>query len=198
MKVARLVVSFALFWGIAHQSFARDIYETFDLLKDLPENFTVFGSVCEEVAKLDLKEMYPESEYYTRVGINYESNGRVAGELDTIVFRNDTGEAVIIGEVKCWKNMNKAIKKAHEQLSRFDRHMDGNKIDSMYEVDDQSQVYQTTQFDEDPRQMTIGQKGATAHGFTMELDLSLQELHRLHEMLVACKKQHQCDARALN
>src|SRR4051794_40045980 len=89
-----------------------DVGLFYNLLKDSQERYEITGTVCEQVARKELQRTYPEPDFDIETGIAYVEHGRVLGELDIVVFRNADHKAILVGEVKCWRNLKKARRKA--------------------------------------------------------------------------------------
>ena len=63
-------------------SFERDYL----ILKKIPADYKSFGSICEQVARLRLKEKYNPKKFNFLVGLEYRNSNRVLGEVDLVVF----------------------------------------------------------------------------------------------------------------
>ena len=172
---------------------AGDIWPLFHELKRSPDSFEVTGVVCEEVAKLELEKEYDPAHYDVVTGVAYKKGGKVIGELDVVIFRKSDGEAVVVAEVKCWKKLGAARKKAREQQERFRRTMDESTQGlRLYDVHDPSIIYRPTQFDGNPEMFAISQDGGESAGFEMTLDYSLAELMHLRELVLGCQRSNKC------
>lgn len=181
------IVVFLLFSNAALANLTEEDY--FDELSRIPANYKVFGTVCEEMARIDLEKEFPKDFYDIRVGIQYRDNSRTIGELDIIVFRRSDEEAVLIGEVKCWRNLKGALKKANRQLNRFqDNCGRGGQINYV----DREFEYHWSQFDEVQRYWKISQLGGRKEGFDRVLTLDLEAIKRLHGRLLSCQSNGQC------
>ncbi len=190
-KYLLLTLVFALLApSLAHADVVADYYK---ILKKIPAKYTIEGTVCEQIAKLEAEKTYSEPEYTVLVGIVYKVDGRTVGELDLVVMENRTNEAIIVGEVKCRHNLNGALAKANDQLSRFE-HFVGRRNCSyeMYLADNKHKSFKTTQFDENPTFITIAQKGAAEAGFTQDLPLTLNQATTLRHQLVRCQMSGLC------
>lgn len=190
MRLSRTVLVY-LFLGLFSVSSFAGLQEDFAALKNSGTDFTVIGVICEQVAKLELEETYPSTKYTVETGIQYGDGRRAFGELDVIVFEKATGRAVLVGEVKCWKDLNGALRKASKQRQRFLSYINSNaKLVFMnttnYRNYDQDQFEGIRQF------VSIAQKGAESAGFTDELPYSLEELMGLRQRLMDCQHAHEC------
>ena len=63
--------------------------EDFAELKKIPRDYQDAGSICEEVARLDMQREYPAPQFTVEVGIAYADEERTVGELDIIIFDNN-------------------------------------------------------------------------------------------------------------
>jgi len=152
-------------------------------------DYEIVGVVCEQVARIELYKTYPQSEYEIITGIEYGDNTRTIGELDVVIFKKSTQEAVLVGEVKCWKDATAAREKAMDQRNRFIRSLSKN-ID-LHDVD---QDYSKKQFNHVLKYVAIGPKGYKDAGFEIEMENTLRELMDLRRMMLECQQQGQCAA----
>ena len=152
------------------------------VLRTVKRDYKVFGTVCEEVARLRLADQYRSDRYDIETGIEYKSNGRTIGELDVVVFDRRTSEAIVIAEVKCWTNMSSGHKKAMDQLSRFQRSVNDRIIDEMRNLST-GKRYKYTQFDEDIKFITASQAGGESAGFEMTLGYGLNDFTEMSQKL---------------
>lgn len=191
MSLVRLqVLSFvALFFSFNAQ--AAPIKELFEELRDSAMNYEVVGTVCEQVARIELEKTYPESEYQIVNGIEYGDNTRTIGELDVVIFKKSTKKAVLVGEVKCWRDLKGALAKAKDQRQRFIRSL-SKKID----LHDSEFSYDKSQFSNVEKYVAIAPQGAKAAGFDIDMENTLNELMDLRKMLIQCQDQGQCAAPA--
>lgn len=182
----------ALFWlsvlcsSLAH---AAPVEALFEELKDSGAHFEIVGMVCEKVAVLELEDDYPPARYEIVNGIVYGDKNRTIGELDVVVFDRSTREAVLVAEVKCWKSLQGARRKALDQRQRFKAHI-GKNIE-MYDGENRS--YSSHQFRNVRTFISIAQNGAASSGFEMELENSLSELMKLRQMLMRCQDEGRCE-----
>ncbi len=175
-------------------SLAGDINYYFDRLKSDPINYTTFGTICEQVARVNLEDYYLYPEYKVETGIVYKNayksyEKRTLGELDIVVFRNSDNKAILIGEVKCWKNLRKALIKAQKQYQRFQGHYDRGTPINMHS---DTTYYTIQQFSEHPNFVAISQNGGESYGFDMTLGLTLREVQDLRHLLIDCQSRGQC------
>ncbi len=160
-------------------------------VKELPRGlnqYTEFGHFFEELVAIDLKKKYPSSRYEIIQGIEYldgprhrrnqydyrPGDSRPYGELDVAVLDKKTNKFVEVGEVKCYRDMDAALLKAHEQLDRFKLQKSRGKIRDFLVLDDPKRAIKASQFDS-AKYTTYGPKGAVRYGFTNEIKLSKYE-----------------------
>lgn len=171
---------------------ARSEEEYFHELAKVPTSYVVFGTVCEQMARLDLQEEFPSREYDIQVGIEYHDRSRTIGELDVIVFRKSDAEAIFVAEVKCWRDLNGARKKADDQLNRFRVQRERESEIEFRSHDGMTNYFDWTQFDEEISYEAISQAGGKAAGFDRVLRLDLEAIKRLHRRLVQCQENRNC------
>src|SRR5690606_19697162 len=120
-------------------------------------DYEIIGTVCEQVAKLQLELAYTPDQYTVKTGIAYGDGKRTIGELDVVVFRNSDSEAILVGEVKCWRKMGSGLSKAREQRSRFKQNIKRGSEIELYDVSNRSLRYRPDQFDEAITYVAISQ-----------------------------------------
>ena len=84
------------------------------------QNNLNIGNLCEQIAFKNFKTKYPEDKYKVFKNIKYQYQNQ-NGELDLIVFSRILKRVILIGEVKCSKDIKKAAIKANMQLLKFKR-----------------------------------------------------------------------------
>lgn len=183
-----ILVLFSLLTLNAYAGLSEDYHQ----LKNTGRDFSVVGTICEQVAQLRFAERYPEPEFRVLTGIAYSDKDRTLGELDLIVFDNRNDQAVVIGEVKCWKNAKDGLKKAREQRQRFQTNVRSNKALTFRYLDNPSERFTKTQFNKTDEFISISQKGTMAAGFDYEMDYTLQELMQLRADIMACQNSGEC------
>lgn len=78
------------------------------------------GKLCEFIAKTIVEQKYSPKRYDIKTNIAYEDpSHRPLGELDIVVFDSVSKKALLVIEVKCRKNHEKALVQAKRQLRRF-------------------------------------------------------------------------------
>lgn len=168
--------------------------DDFAKLKDTGHNFEPDGAVCEDIARLRFEEKYPEPEYSILTGIEYSDNksGLTIGELDIVVFNNQTHKVVVSGEVKCWKSPKNGFKKAKEQRQRFQNNISSNKSLSFTWLDHPNVKLTKEQFTQIEQYLYIGPRDTKEYGFDFELDYDLKELMNLRKELLNCQSFGDC------
>lgn len=182
--------SLVIVLAVAFNANAKDIQPMFERLKDSAENYEIVGAICEQVAKLEMEEQYPADKYFITSGIEYGDNSRTIGELDVIIFDKSTNKAQVSAEVKCWKNLEGARKKALNQRNRFIATLKSGR--HIYMHNKQDGEYRKEQFDSVKRFLSIAQNGSVKAGFEVELSYTLDELMKLRSLLLECQSRGEC------
>lgn len=173
-------------------AFSDELEQVFEQLKDSGEDYRPEGSICEQVAKLELEHEYPKSKYDIITGIGYSNHKQLLGELDVVVFDSTTQKVALISEVKCWQNFKKAYHKAREQRQRFQHYVDSGAPLQFYLVKKSNQRYDESQFHSSAPFITVSQDGGQAAGFDLTLHFNLSEMKELRQKLLECQKQGVC------
>ena len=189
--ISRLLV-LALF--LVPVSAFASLDDEFAAVKDSGRDFAIVGTVCEEVARHQLQADYPAKDFTVETGIAYGDNSRTIGELDVIVFKNSTHEAVEITEVKCWSNQGGAIKKARDQRQRFLTAIRDRKDLEFHSTSTHAQ-YSAQLFRGVTVFKTLAQKGSKAYGFDRELEYTLEEMMSLRARVMQCQASGACAAK---
>jgi hypothetical protein len=185
----------SLFFGLfvslfASLSYAIPVESYVDQLKNIPISYEASGTICEQVARLEVMKQYPDNQFETVTGIAYGDSQRTIGELDVIVFNRTTNMVVIIAEVKCWKDLAAAHTKALAQRTRFLNSMRSSKAFKLFSP---TQAYSKQQFmAPDLQFITISQAGGLDYGFTYALEHSLNELMSLRTLMLRCQSDNLC------
>lgn len=166
---------------------AAPLDELFEQLRDSALDYEIVGTVCEQVARIELYKTYPPEKFEIVNGIEYGDNTRTIGELDVVIFEKATKQAVLVGEVKCWKDNSAARVKALDQRQRFIRSLKKN----IY-LHDHDTDYDKSQFKNVQKFVSIAPKGSKAAGFEIDMENSLKELMELRKMMMNCQHQGQC------
>lgn len=169
-------------------SLAIPIPQLFEELKESGANYAVVGMVCEKVAIIELERTYAPSNYDIINGIVYSDSNRTIGELDVVIIDKKTKDVVLVGEVKCWKDMAGGLSKALDQRKRFKKNID-NRINL---IDGDRRHYSTEQFKHNPKFVAIAQSGSKSVGFDLELENSLNDLMSLRQQLMDCQERGEC------
>lgn len=175
-----------LFVGSVSQ--ARSLNELFDMLKDSGVDYEPAGAICEQVAMIELKVLYPESQYRLVNSIEYTKGSETIGELDIVAINLQTNQADMVGEVKCWTSFKGGLKKAGNQRQRFQTYL--NKKITIF--DKTGKRYSKDQFKNVQKYMSISTKGAVEEGYDYELENSLDEMNELRKALLICQDQGRC------
>ncbi|MDG0815192.1 hypothetical protein [Bdellovibrio svalbardensis] len=170
---------------------AKDIQPLFEALRDSGEKYSVVGTVCEQVAKLDMQQIYPAPQYTVITGIQYGTKKRVIGELDVIVFQNDSKKAILVGEVKCYQDPHAGISKAREQRTRFLSAI-RSKTSLLMACLGKPCTVSERNFKGIQQFISIGQEGTKSAGFDVELNYSLDDLMALRAQLMECQDKGEC------
>lgn len=149
------------------------------------------GDVLEILVRHELQAVYAPEHFEVTGGLEYLVQGRVAGELDIMVVERPADPALapahpevhVVGEAKLWRNLEKALAKAHEQLQRFRGHHGAGRITSYRYLPDPSRHWQSDYFREAMDYQTWGPAGAEARGFTDEVDLTADEGRLLFQVV---------------
>jgi hypothetical protein len=166
--------------------------EDFHTLKNSGKDFHIVGSICEHVTQLRYIEEYPEPDYRVLTGIAYRDKDRTLGELDLIVFENKDSKAILIGEVKCWKDPDGGLKKAKDQRQRFLKNIKSNKALTFEWLDNPKEKFTKGQFNKTKNFISISQLGTKEAGFDVELEYTLEELMKLRHDIMACQVSGEC------
>lgn len=96
-----------------------------DSKDDMDFDFEAEGEVLELLALKDLEQHYSPDKHFFTGGISYrkESGGRTIGELDLVVGSKSDCSIIAVGESKLGSHR---LRKAKEQLQRFQTHLNKN------------------------------------------------------------------------
>jgi hypothetical protein len=156
-------------------------------LKDTNEDYKKVGTICEQVAKLSLEQLYQMPEYEVKTGIIYSDRTSILGELDAVVFHRASKSAILAAEVKCWRDQNKALKKAKRQLGRFLNWINSTGSIDFFLSTDSKIHFRKEQFQNEIFLLPVSYKGS---GFAYTLEFSLSELLELRERILEYQKTH--------
>lgn len=187
MKSVLLFVALLVFSGSAFATWSQDFAE----LKDIPRSYEDSGSICEEVARLEMQRSFPAPQYKVEVGIAYGDGTRTIGELDVVIFDNNLNKVYKIAEVKCWKDLRAGLQKAMDQRARFLKYNRSGK--PLYFRSTSTKVaYDKAQFDHVDEFFSIAQKGGTKYGFDVELEYDLKQMHTYRTEMLRCQSKGEC------
>lgn len=165
--------------------------EDFEALKSIPRSYEAAGTICEEIARLNVQKKYPAPQYNVLTGISYGNDQRVIGELDVIVFDTNINKVIQIAEVKCWKDLSDGLDKAHEQRARFLKNLRSSKS-LIFRSTSSTETFAKEQFQYVKEFITIGQLGAVQAGYDLELPYTLKELKGFSYEMIRCQHNGQC------
>lgn len=188
MRFGVIVVQL-LIWGFSLNLYAG--YEDdFDAVQRRRPNLESKGAICEELAVLQLKKEYPHNEVYS--GIVYGDRHGAVGELDLVVLDRNGSKAIMIGEVKCWKDFREGLSKAREQRKRFFKTMSSSAPVEFFYLKDRSLKFTKNDFDSVTEFISVGPKGAKSLGYDIELDYSLEEIMDMRVEIMRCQHRGHC------
>ncbi|WP_415062626.1 hypothetical protein [Bdellovibrio sp.] len=184
-----LIFSVLLFIG-SNAHALGDLKSIFDALKDKPVNYEPTGQICEQVARLKYAEVYDPSQFDLNVGVEYKVSGTTIGELDLVITNKSNHQVALVGEVKCWRNVQGALNKAHKQRARFISTLQsqGNRIVFLAK---EGAPFKAAQF-VNPKYVAISTLGTVSSGFDTEIEYSLDEMLQLRESLMRCQAEGKC------
>lgn len=187
--MSRLVVSFlgVLFFSVSASAISLE--QAYEALKSTQSNINPEGAICEQVAILEFQQEYPADKYEIANDIEYTDGRGTYGEVDVVVFEKATKKAVMVAEVKCWKSLKNARKKAFEQRMRFGRALASK---GSLSLKNREFSFHRDQFDSIQTFLMIAQKGAVAAGFERELEMDLKELNELRRRVEICQTYKNC------
>ena len=91
--MSRLFLVSIMLWMASAEA---GLQEDFEALRDSAKDYQIVGTVCEEVARLEMvRADYPQPRYRVVTGIAYGNGHRTIGELDVVVFEQRETEATI-------------------------------------------------------------------------------------------------------
>ena len=172
-----------------------ELDELYQKLRQVPISYQTFGTVCEQIARIELIAEYPADKFEIVTGILYKGKDeqgsyRTLGELDVVVLDKSDNEAIIIAEVKCWKDLDAARSKARKQLKRFAHYMQISTNLTMYLTENIKRHFKMQQFDEQPKYLAVSQDDGKEHGFGMTIGVSLDEASALRDKLLSWQNRH--------
>lgn len=187
MKSLSLLFLIWISSSMAYAAWEQD----FEVLKDIPRSYEDSGSICEEVARLEMQREYPAPQYDVVLGIAYGDETRVIGELDVVIFDNNLQKVVKIAEVKCWKDVRAGLEKAKEQRARFLKAVRSTKPLRFFSTSTK-QAFDIDKFKYVGEFFSVAQKGSVALGFERELEYTLKEMRDYRYEMLRCQNQGKC------
>jgi hypothetical protein len=179
--------------------YSQVIDDLFDQLKDSGENYSITGTICEQVEKIKLMEVFRSPRYSVSTSIRYIGPTKeTLGEIDELVWDTYAHEYARVEEVKCWsrEDLPAALKKAHEQLNRLYQFIKSSKIFLILDHFNNSNFIEHSQFSNlrinDFK--TVAQEDGWEIGFNKSLGLTLDELMKLRSDLINCQMRGECRA----
>lgn len=161
----------------------------FEALRYVRVLYSNVGSVCEQVARIDLTKQYDSQIYSIDTNVLYGYGNEAVGELDVVVLDRLSNTVVKIYEIKCWSGAgNNALRTARKQRERFFETMGFSASPRIWS---RQVKYSAQQFRNiTPAQYLLG--GPPGRNFEYELPLTTSELNQLFAMIVACQKAGDC------
>lgn len=170
------------------------LQEVFNALKDKPANYRTSGTICENVAAVEMKQKYPPTKFYVTTGVEYEVGDGILGELDLVILNLETQRIELLAEVKCWQDFDAAMRKAQDQRERFLSNLKAHPESITFKPQYPEQQFTSENFSSIANYYFIAQKGSTQKGFDWEISYSAEDLDILQDALMKCQgKKHKCD-----
>ncbi|WP_413290702.1 hypothetical protein [Bdellovibrio sp. HCB337] len=167
----------------------------FENLKTVPVNYKPEGAVCEQVARLQAFDEFPEDRFAITTGVKYDAGENTIGELDLIVVDKATRHVELVAEVKCWRDYGSAMDKAKVQRDRFMWTLTQFPEKIHFESEDPEFQFTEANFHGLTTFRFISQVGGVRKGFNQEIPYTLSEMSELREHLVRCQKKGECPLR---
>ena len=197
-SLLQLSLLFCFFVSFGDPSSARETESLLNELRSTQEDYSPIGTVCEQAAKIKLREQFPAPNYAIETGVVYGTRSHSIGELDVVVFNRHTHQVTLIGEVKCWQNTHKALHKANLQRRRFFYTLSTLPKILFYLSKDRQITYGQEQFSTQIPFVLISQQDHESSGFDIILDYTLDELMEVRDKLLSCQKMGACPSRSIN
>jgi len=194
-SLLHLSLFFFLFITLGRLSEARETESLLNELKTTHEDYLPIGTVCEQAAKIKLREQFPAPHFAIETGVVYGTRSHAIGELDIVVFNQHTHQVTLIGEVKCWQNTHKALRKANIQRKRFFYTLSTLPKVLFYLDKDRQITYDQGQFSTQIPFVLISQQDHESSGFDIILDYTREELMEVRDQLLSCQKGGTCLSR---
>lgn len=167
-----------------------DIESYFEALRASGANFEPDGTVCEEIARLEVAKEFGEA-YEITTGVEYSLGKDTLGELDVVVFDKTNHKVVLIAEVKCWKNLQQAMDKLKAQRDRFTWNLTQHAAHIQFQADE-GLKFEVEDFQGTFEFRSISQFGGLKKGFDQEIELTLSDVRELRSKLLKCQAWGEC------
>lgn len=167
-----------------------DIEPYFQALKSSGANFEPDGTVCEEVARLEMEKEFG-ADFVVTTGVEYSLGEDTLGELDVVVYERSTHKVALVAEVKCWKNLGQAMDKLKAQRDRFTWNLTKH-TNKMQFQPDHGETFSVRDFEAPFKFRSISQFGGKKHGFEQEIPLTLGNVKELRTKLLKCQAWGEC------
>ena len=190
----KVVASFSLIILLISASYARNnnsLEKHFLILKKIPADYQSFGSICEQVARLRLKERFDPKKFEFIIGLEYRNFRRTLGEVDLLVVSKKSEKVFVVGEVKCWKNLDAAIVKAKKQLKRFFKAMNSSEKITFHPKEKTNIKFKKESFLK-AKEIMYSQKTDDENPFLNDIGLTLYQVKTLRKKLQQCQKNKKC------
>jgi hypothetical protein len=197
LRPVKTLLSIVLSWWIAPWALAASVSSDvlFEQLKGSGVDYRDSGSICEQVAKLDYEREYPAPDFRVLTGIEYSDSLRTIGELDVVIFKNkdqSPEEVVRVAEVKCWRNLGSAHRKATAQRERFEDTLKSGTPIRFRLAKQHGISFDPVLFRSNFGYNFISQLGGEGAGFDRTLAYDLDTLTALRLRLLACQEAGEC------
>lgn len=146
------------------------------------------GAVCEYAASQFIQSRLDEKNFYILRNLTYSKKKVSTGELDIIVFSSHTHQAVLLYEVKCRIDEEKAFEKAIGQLRRFKTHVERTlrcPFKPGIEITDGFKIFPTSLFKNTEYRVLMPENSLSHPSPAEHFDLSLEQIYELQEYIKA-------------
>lgn len=194
----RPIIIFGLALLISILAFAKDqpltpkLQPVYEVLKELPVDYKPEGAVCEQIARLEAHQVFPQDQFLVVLGVEYHVGAGTLGELDLVVVDKSSRKVTQVAEVKCWGNLYNALDKAKAQQDRFLWNLSQFPNQIRFLAEDSGVELNIRDFGGIKEFVFISQQGGLRRGFHQEMPYTLSEIHELRAKLVRCQNQGEC------
>lgn len=155
----------------------------FDISKDLGFTYDDIDTVMRALAYATCQRTFPSEHYSILDSVQYDyGEGHTVGELDLIVWNRQQDVAERVYEVKLTGDPDEAYKRSMQQLGRFRRCIQYEKIKQFRRGPQVLRITQD-QFRRVSEYGSIGNRGTASAGFSLEIDITPDEAAILLERL---------------